>query len=172
MRGETCDHVYFIHTPTFPPCTVPHCHHAPHHMSTMNLAMCQPGICMHTYLCIYHVSIMCCIIVSYVIPNYGVLQIYNFTTEKYWLPLKLILLPIWYSFQLIKVSQEMYVRLEDDVKQAERTVRTSSQGEISFICRKKNIKEHKRWVRQGVHVIFKELIFKLLSKIQDKFLFD
>ena len=37
-----------------------------------------------------------------------------------------------------------------------------------FKHRKESAKEHKGWVRQRMHVVFKELIHKLLARIRDK----
>ena len=62
----------------------------------------------------------------------------------------------------------MYARLEDDVKQDERAVKMSSRGESPFKLHKESSKEREGWVRQGVHVVFKEMIYNLISKIQDK----
>ena len=63
---------------------------------------------------------------------------------------------------------EMYARLEDNVKQAKRAAGMSFKGKSLFKRRKKSAREHERQVRQRVHVVFQELIFKLLAKIRDK----
>ncbi|XP_057484622.1 uncharacterized protein LOC130771000 [Actinidia eriantha] len=58
---------------------------------------------------------------------------------------------------------EMFARLEDDVRQAERVRWTSPRGEGSFQKRKESSVDYNGRVRQGIHVVFKEPIYKLLA---------
>ncbi|GFZ16802.1 hypothetical protein Acr_26g0000720 [Actinidia rufa] len=62
---------------------------------------------------------------------------------------------------------EMFVRLEDNVKQEERVTGTTARNEGPFKKRKESPIEYKSWVRQGVNVVFKEPIYKLLARIKD-----
>ena len=62
----------------------------------------------------------------------------------------------------------MYARLKEDVKQVKRAAKTSFLGESSFKRHKESMEEHEGQVRQGVQVDFKELVYKLLARIQDK----
>ena len=63
---------------------------------------------------------------------------------------------------------KIYARLEDDVKQVEWATKTSSWGESSFKQRKESVEKHEGRVSQGVYMVFKELIYKLLVKVRDK----
>ncbi|GFS36307.1 hypothetical protein Acr_00g0045270 [Actinidia rufa] len=63
---------------------------------------------------------------------------------------------------------EMFAWLEDDVRQAEKAMGTPAQGEGPFKKRKENIMDYRIRARQGINVVFKELIYKLLAWIRDK----
>ena len=63
---------------------------------------------------------------------------------------------------------EMLARLKDDVKQAEKATSTPNWGGGPFKKRKKSSIEYESQVRQGINVVFKETIYKLLAQIRDK----
>ena len=60
---------------------------------------------------------------------------------------------------------KMFAQLEDDVKQVEKITVTSNRMEIPFKKRKERSIDYESQVRQGVNVIFKELIYKLIARI-------
>ena len=60
---------------------------------------------------------------------------------------------------------EMFARLEDDVKQAKWATGSSFQGDSSFKKHREIMVDHDDRVRQGINVVFKEPIYKLLSWI-------
>ena len=62
----------------------------------------------------------------------------------------------------------MFAQLEDDAKQVEKITVTSNRMEIPFKKRKERSIDYESQVRQGVNVIFKELIYKLIARIRDK----
>ncbi|XP_057510747.1 uncharacterized protein LOC130793111 [Actinidia eriantha] len=63
---------------------------------------------------------------------------------------------------------EMFARLEDDVRQAEKTESKTSRGEAQAKRRKDGLGPYESRAKQGINVIFKEPIYKLLAKIRDK----
>ncbi|XP_057506518.1 uncharacterized protein LOC130789705 [Actinidia eriantha] len=63
---------------------------------------------------------------------------------------------------------EMFARLEDDVRQAEKTESKTSRGEAQARRRKDGSGPYESRAKQGINVIFKEPIYKLLTKIRDK----
>ena len=73
------------HVTMCPPCTPL----GGRHMSLMRAVTCPSRMYMHASLSVYHVYSMCCIVVLCFTPNCEVIQIYNFTTKKYWLHSKL-----------------------------------------------------------------------------------
>ena len=62
---------------------------------------------------------------------------------------------------------EMFVRLEDDVRQAKQATRTSSRENRKF-KHWESTWDHEDRVRQGINVVFKESIHKLITWIKDK----
>ncbi|GFZ05416.1 hypothetical protein Acr_17g0009880 [Actinidia rufa] len=63
---------------------------------------------------------------------------------------------------------EMFAHLEDDVRQAEKTEGKVGRGEAPIKRRKDGSSLYESRDKQGINVIFKEPIYKLLSKIIDK----
>ena len=63
---------------------------------------------------------------------------------------------------------KIFARLEDDVRQAEKATRITTRGESPFKKRKERSIDHENGVRQGINMIFKEPIYKLLTQIRDK----
>ncbi|GFZ01602.1 hypothetical protein Acr_15g0002110 [Actinidia rufa] len=63
---------------------------------------------------------------------------------------------------------EMFIRLEDDIKQAEKATGMIAQGEGPFKKQKEISVDYESQVRQGINVVFKELIYKFLARIRDK----
>ena len=66
---------------------------------------------------------------------------------------------------------KMFNWLEDDVRQAERATRSSSQGDGSFKKQRESLEDYESCMRQGIYVIFKEPIYKFLARIRDKLYF-
>ena len=60
---------------------------------------------------------------------------------------------------------EMFAQLEDDVRQAEQASGVSSRGEGTFKKQKGSTMDHEDRVNQGINVLFKEPIYKLLTRI-------
>ena len=63
---------------------------------------------------------------------------------------------------------EMFARLEDDVREAEKNKGEFSRGEASAKRRKEGSSSYEHRAKQGVNVVFKEPIYKLLARIRDK----
>ncbi|XP_057481985.1 uncharacterized protein LOC130768895 [Actinidia eriantha] len=63
---------------------------------------------------------------------------------------------------------EMFARLEDDVRQAERTEGKVSHSEVSVKKRKDGPSPYESRAKQEINVVFKEPIYKLLARIRDK----
>ncbi|XP_057478211.1 uncharacterized protein LOC130765726 [Actinidia eriantha] len=63
---------------------------------------------------------------------------------------------------------EMFARLEDDVRQAEKTESKAGRGEAQARRQKDGSGLYKSRAKQGINVIFKEPIYKLLAKFRDK----
>ncbi|XP_057459235.1 uncharacterized protein LOC130749892 [Actinidia eriantha] len=63
---------------------------------------------------------------------------------------------------------EMFARLEDYVRQAEKTEGKASRGEAPAKRQKDGSSPYESGAKQGINVIFKEPIYKLLAKIRDK----
>ncbi|GFS33142.1 hypothetical protein Acr_00g0026580 [Actinidia rufa] len=63
---------------------------------------------------------------------------------------------------------EMFAQLEDDVRQAKKAIGTTTRGEDPFKKHKENSVDHENRVKQGINVVFKEPIYKLLTQILDK----
>ena len=63
---------------------------------------------------------------------------------------------------------KMFTRLEDDVKQAEKVTGANPQNEELLKKRRDNPIDFESRVRQGINVIFKEPIHKLLARIRGK----
>ncbi|XP_057459274.1 uncharacterized protein LOC130749935 [Actinidia eriantha] len=63
---------------------------------------------------------------------------------------------------------EMFAHLEDDVRQAEKTESKTSRGEAPAKRWKDGSGSYESKAKQGINVIFKEPIYKLLAKIRDK----
>ena len=61
----------------------------------------------------------------------------------------------------------MYARFNDNVKQAKQALGTSTQGDGTLKKHKEGTKNHEGQVRQGINVILKEPIYKLLTRIRD-----
>ncbi|GFS42555.1 hypothetical protein Acr_00g0080510 [Actinidia rufa] len=59
---------------------------------------------------------------------------------------------------------EMFAQLEDDVKQAKKVIGTSSRSEGLLKKRRENPINFESPARQGINVVFKELIHKLLAR--------
>ena len=53
---------------------------------------------------------------------------------------------------------ERYARLEDDAKYVERQGIALASGESSGRRNRETKEEHESWVKQGIHVVFKEQI--------------
>ena len=68
-----------------------------------------------------------------------------------------------YNFQQSRV--EMFAQLDDDVRQVERAIMSSSYDDGSLKKHRESMVGHEDRVRQGINVIFKELIYKLLTQI-------
>ncbi|XP_057461870.1 uncharacterized protein LOC130752096 [Actinidia eriantha] len=66
---------------------------------------------------------------------------------------------------------EMFARLKDDVRQAEKTESKTSRDETQAKRRKDRSGPYESIAKQGINVIFKEPIYKLLAKIRDKLYF-
>ncbi|GFZ09156.1 hypothetical protein Acr_20g0009640 [Actinidia rufa] len=63
---------------------------------------------------------------------------------------------------------EMFARLKDDVRQAERTEGKVGCGEASIKKWKDGLSPYKSRTKHGINVVFKEPIYKLLARIKDK----
>ncbi|XP_057505216.1 uncharacterized protein LOC130788530 [Actinidia eriantha] len=63
---------------------------------------------------------------------------------------------------------EIFARLKDDVRNAEKTEGKASCGEAPAKRRKDGSSPYESGAKQGINVIFKEPIYKLLAKIRDK----
>ena len=63
---------------------------------------------------------------------------------------------------------EMFAQLEDDIKQAKKATGTPARGEGPFKKQKENLIDYENRARQGINVVFKEPIYKLLTQIRDK----
>ncbi|GFY87855.1 hypothetical protein Acr_05g0014940 [Actinidia rufa] len=63
---------------------------------------------------------------------------------------------------------EMFARLEDDVRESERTEGKLGRGEAAVKKRKDGSNLYETRVKQGINVVFKESIYKLLARIRDK----
>ena len=57
----------------------------------------------------------------------------------------------------------MFARLKDDIWQVERATGTTPQGEGPFKKQKEGLVDYESRVRQGISVIFKEPIYKLIA---------
>ncbi|GFY87332.1 peptidase family M48 family protein [Actinidia rufa] len=60
---------------------------------------------------------------------------------------------------------EMFARLEDDVRQAERNTDSTPRGEGQLRRRKEGSADHENKARRWINVVFKEPIYKLLDRI-------
>ena len=60
---------------------------------------------------------------------------------------------------------EMFAQLKDDIKQAEKVIGTTTQGEEPFKKQRESLGEYENRVRQGINMVFKEPIYKLLARI-------
>ena len=58
---------------------------------------------------------------------------------------------------------EMFVLLEDDVRKAEKATGTATRGEGPFKKRKENSVDYENRARQGINIVFKEPIYKILA---------
>ena len=63
---------------------------------------------------------------------------------------------------------KMFARLEDDVRQVERTEGRVGRREASVKKRKDGSNPYDRRAKQGINVVFKEPIYKLLARFRDK----
>ncbi|GFS38323.1 hypothetical protein Acr_00g0056810 [Actinidia rufa] len=63
---------------------------------------------------------------------------------------------------------KMFARFEDDVRQAEKTEGKVGRGESSVKKRRDGPNPYDSKAKQGINVVFKELIYKLLARIRDK----
>ncbi|GFZ21762.1 hypothetical protein Acr_29g0009240 [Actinidia rufa] len=63
---------------------------------------------------------------------------------------------------------EMFARLEDDVREFEKTEGKLGHGEASVKRKKDGSNLYKTRAKQGINVVFKEPIYKLLARIRDK----
>ncbi|GFS42836.1 pleckstrin homology (PH) domain-containing protein [Actinidia rufa] len=63
---------------------------------------------------------------------------------------------------------EMFARLEDDVRESEKTEGKVGRGEAPVKRRKDGSSPYETRAKQGINVVFKEPIFKLLARIRDK----
>ncbi|XP_057489425.1 uncharacterized protein LOC130775292 [Actinidia eriantha] len=63
---------------------------------------------------------------------------------------------------------EMFARLEDDVRQVEMTESKVGRGEVSVKRQKDRSSPYESRTKQGINVVFKEPIYKLLARIRDK----
>ena len=79
----------------------------------------------------------------------------------------LILNPLTYLQNLMS-QVEMVVWLEDDAKQAEKAMGITTRGNGLHKKQKESSVDYQSWVRQGINVVFKEPIHKLLACIRDK----
>ena len=57
----------------------------------------------------------------------------------------------------------MFARLEDDVRQAEKAMGTTTRGKGLYKKQKENSTDYKSRVRQIINVVFKKPIYKLLA---------
>ena len=60
---------------------------------------------------------------------------------------------------------KMFARLKDDVRQAEKAIGTTTQGEGVVKKHKESSVYYENRVRQGINVVLKELIYKFLARI-------
>ncbi|GFS38479.1 hypothetical protein Acr_00g0057730 [Actinidia rufa] len=63
---------------------------------------------------------------------------------------------------------EMFARLEDDVRESEKTEGKLGRGEAPVKRRKEGSSPYETRAKQGINVVFKEPIYKLLPRIRDK----
>ncbi|GFZ21894.1 hypothetical protein Acr_29g0010560 [Actinidia rufa] len=63
---------------------------------------------------------------------------------------------------------EMFARLEDDVRESEKTEGKLGRGETPVKRRKDGSNPYETRAKQGINVVFKEPIYKLLARIRDK----
>ena len=63
---------------------------------------------------------------------------------------------------------EMFARLEDDVREAEKAEVKSVRGENPAKRKKEGSGSYESRTKQGINVVFKEPIYKLLARIRDK----
>ncbi|GFS40182.1 hypothetical protein Acr_00g0066980 [Actinidia rufa] len=63
---------------------------------------------------------------------------------------------------------EMFARLEDDVRESEKTEGKLGRGEAPVKRRKDGSNPYETRVKQGINVVCKEPIYKLLARIRDK----
>ncbi|GFZ00954.1 hypothetical protein Acr_14g0005890 [Actinidia rufa] len=63
---------------------------------------------------------------------------------------------------------EMFARLEDDVRESEKIEGKLGRGEAAVKRRKDGSNPYETRVKQGINVVFKEPIYKLLARIRDK----
>ncbi|XP_057506541.1 uncharacterized protein LOC130789742 [Actinidia eriantha] len=63
---------------------------------------------------------------------------------------------------------EMFARLEDDVRQAEKTEEKVGRSEALVKRRKDRSSPYESRTKQGINVVFKEPIYKLLARIRNK----
>ncbi|GFY97478.1 hypothetical protein Acr_12g0000190 [Actinidia rufa] len=63
---------------------------------------------------------------------------------------------------------EMFARLEDDVRESKKTEGKVGRGEAPVKRRKDGSSPYETRAKQGINVVFKEPIYKLLAKIRDK----
>ncbi|GFY85305.1 hypothetical protein Acr_04g0000430 [Actinidia rufa] len=62
----------------------------------------------------------------------------------------------------------MFAHLEDDVRQVEQNAGLASRGEGQLKRWKDGPIDHENRARQGINVVFKEPVYKLLARIRDK----
>ncbi|GFY97881.1 hypothetical protein Acr_12g0004220 [Actinidia rufa] len=63
---------------------------------------------------------------------------------------------------------EMFARLEEDVRQAEKTKGKVGRGEAAIKKWKDGLSPYESKAKQGINVIFKEPLYKFLARIRDK----
>ncbi|GFY92772.1 GPI-anchored adhesin-like protein, putative [Actinidia rufa] len=63
---------------------------------------------------------------------------------------------------------EMFARLEDDVRESEKSEGKLGRGEAPVKKRKEGSSPYETRAKQGINVVFKEPIYKLLTRIRDK----
>ncbi|GFS30539.1 hypothetical protein Acr_00g0012510 [Actinidia rufa] len=63
---------------------------------------------------------------------------------------------------------EMFARLEDDVRESEKTEGKVGRGEAPVKRKKDGSSPYETRAKQGINVVFKEPIYKLLARIRDK----